>query len=158
ADDRHLGREEPAQLAVRIVEVAADDRVLGADDLACRLETHLGAVRAVVALLRRAGRLVDVERIVGAGLRARLAADARRAVEVDDAVGAALERADRADRDAWRALALVAAQHRERAAHVRMRAVLEVLDPGTERPERDLVLGLARDGARVAADAAAVVD
>src|SRR2546422_4892432 len=56
---------------------------------------------------------VDVEGVVRARLHVRLAADAAARVEVDDPVFAAEERLGRADRDARRVVAVVAAQHRE---------------------------------------------
>src|SRR5207247_2144590 len=91
-------------------------------------------------------------------LHARLAADAARAVEVHDAVGAAGEGDGRADGHARRVVAVIAAQHREVAPRVRPRSLLDVLHPRAERPERDLIFFLARHRARVTADALAVVD
>ena len=54
--------------------------------------------------------------------------------------------------------ALVAAQHGERPAHARKRALFGVLDPRAELAERNVVLGLARHGARVTPDAPRLVD
>ena len=59
---------------------------------------------------------------------------------------------------ARRVVAVVAAQHREVPPHRGERALLDVLHPRPEVPDRHLVLGLARDRAGVAADAAVVVD
>jgi hypothetical protein len=140
------------------VHVAADDRVLGADDLARRFETLLDAVGAEVALLRAAGLLVEVEGVVGAGLHAGLAADADVLVEVDDAVRPLVEGSDRADRHAGGGGALVATQHGEVAADGREGADFGVLHPGPEVAQRDFVLGLAGDRTGVAADAAALVE
>ena len=75
-----------------IVEIAGDDRPLGADDHTGRLEPDLHPVRAVVALRGRVGVGVDVECVVRAGLHAGLAADAAVAVEIDDPVGPPVER------------------------------------------------------------------
>ena len=72
----------------RVVEVADQDRLGRAHDDARRLEPDVDAVRAEVALLRRVVLGVDEDRVVRAGGDARLAADADRLVEVDDAVRA----------------------------------------------------------------------
>ena len=52
---------------------------------------------------------------------------------------------------------MIAAKHREEPASVRIFALFNVLDPGSKRPERHLVLRLAGDSARVAPDAFAMV-
>ena len=142
----------------RIVQIAGDDRLLRADDHARGLEPDLDPVRAVVALGRRPGVRVDVERVVGARLHARLAADAPGAVEVHDAVGAAIERDGRADGHARRRVAVIAPKDGEVAPRVREGSALDVLHPGAERPERDPVLLLAGDRAGVASDASALID
>src|SRR5207245_11310153 len=113
---------------------------------------------AVVALRGRPRVRVDVERVVGTRLHARLTADAAVAVEVEDAVGAAVERDRRAERHARGAVAVVAAEHGEGAPRVRESPPFDVLDPGAEDAEGHLVLLFARHGARVTADAAALVD
>src|SRR5207249_6112285 len=79
-----LGGHELGNPAARIVEIAGDDRALGADDHARGLEADLETVSAVVALGGGLGGGIDVERVVGAGLHARLAADTALAVEVHD--------------------------------------------------------------------------
>src|SRR5256885_15269028 len=73
-------------------------------------------MRAIVALRRRRRLRIDVERIVGTGLHARLAADAAAAVEVDDPVVPTVERDGRANGDAGRRVAVVAPEHGEIAA------------------------------------------
>src|SRR3989442_1203456 len=85
----------------------------GAHDGARGLEADLDPVRAVVALRRGRGIRVDVERVVRAGLHARLAADAAAAVEIHDAVVAPIERDRRANGHTGRGVAVVAAQHGE---------------------------------------------
>src|SRR6185369_2823084 len=132
--------------------------LLGTDDDARRLEPLLHAVGAEVALLDRAELRVQVDRVVRAGLHAGATADADVAVEVDDPVLPLLEGVDRTDRHARRVRAVVAAEHGEVAADLGEAPLLDVLDPGPEAPDRDVVLLLARDRAGVAADAAAVVD
>src|SRR5579864_6507061 len=96
---------------MRIVQVAGQDGLGGADDLTGWLEPDVDAVRAEVALRSRLGDRVDIERVVGAGLHAGLAADAPAAVEVDDAVVPLEEGLCRADSDAGCIVAMVAAQH-----------------------------------------------
>src|SRR5712692_1592474 len=92
-----LACDDPAYPALGVIEIARDDRLLRADDDASGLESHLDPVRAEVALRGRVRLGVNVERVVGAGLHAGLAADAALAVEIDDAVGTAEERKRRAD-------------------------------------------------------------
>src|SRR5438552_54464 len=63
-------------------------------------------------------------------LLAGLAADAHLWIELDDAIGALVHRRDRADADARRVGAVVAARHLEHAPRVGERALLDILDPG----------------------------
>src|SRR5256886_10126828 len=81
-----LARDEPGDPRLGVVEVARDDRLLGADDHARRLEADLHTVGAVVALRRRPRVRIDVERVVGTRLHARFAADAPVALEADEAL------------------------------------------------------------------------
>jgi len=71
-------------------------------------------------------------------------------VEVDDPVVATEQRRRRADLGAGRIVAVIAPQNGEVPARVRERALLDVLHPGAEDPERDLLLLLARDRAGMA--------
>ena len=153
-----LARHDARDRALRIVEVAGDDRLLRADDDARGLEPALDAMRAVVALRRGIRVGVDVQRVVRAALHAGLAADAPVAVEVDDAVVARVEGARGADRHARRALAVVAAEDGEVPPRARPLAALDVLHPRAKRPDGDVVLFLARHRAGVTADAPALVD
>src|SRR5262249_12869566 len=141
-----------------IVEITGHNGLHGADDHAGGLEADLDAMRAVVALGRRLCLGVDVERVVRTGLRARLAADAAISVEVHDAVGAPVESDGGADGDTGGVVAVVAAHHGEVAPRVGEGAFLDVLDPRAVDPEGNLILLLAGDGARVAADAFALID
>ena len=142
-----------ADLRRRVVEVAGDDRVRRAHGHTCRFQPDLDAVVAEVALVGRVRLGVDVDRVVGAGVHARLAPDAPAVVEVDHAVRRAVQRPGRADRDARRVVALVAAHHREGAPGVRELTGLDVLHPRPVHSERHVVLALACDSARVAPDA-----
>ena len=158
ADLGRLGGDEPRDGAAGVVEVAGYDGLDRADHDAGRLEAGLHAMGTVVALGRGVRLGIDVERVVGAGLHARLAADAPRAVEVHDAVRPAVERHRRADRHAGRVIAVIAAHHREVAPRVREHALLDVLHPGAVDAQRDLVLLLAGHRAGVAADTLPLVD
>jgi hypothetical protein len=70
-----------------------------------------------------------------------------------DAVAAFEQRVGRADPDAGSLDALVAQDGEEEAACVREGAFLDCLDPASVHADGDLVLSLARDRARVTADA-----
>ncbi len=150
--------DQACDLARGVAHVARNDGLLRTHHDAGRLEPELRTVGAVVALLGGAGVLVQVERVVGAGLHAGAAADAGVAVEIDDRVRPLVQGDDRADLDAGRLVAVIAAQHREVAPHLREGALLDVLHPGSEVSDRDLVFRLARHRARMAADALSMVD
>src|SRR5262245_29086064 len=113
---------------------------------------------AVVALGRRLRLRIDVERVVGTGLHARLAADAAVAVEVHDPVGAPVKSDGGADGDARGVVAVIAAHHGEIAPRVGEGALLDVLDPRAVDPEGNLVLLLAGIGGTVGAVACPLID
>ena len=141
-----------------VVQVA-EDAALGRTDADARgLELVLDPVRAEVALLRGPGVRIDEELIVGAGFHAGAAADAGRAVEIDDPVAPLEERIGRADADARGFVALVAQNGEEQPLRVRERSLLDRLDPAAVHADRDLVLGLARDRAGMTADALSQID
>ncbi|OLD63633.1 MAG: hypothetical protein AUF65_01765 [Chloroflexi bacterium 13_1_20CM_50_12] len=121
------------------MHIARDDGSLRADDHAGRFQAKLRAVRAVVALGSRMRVGVDIERIIGAGLHAGFAADTATGIEIDDAVLAFVERARRANSDAWRVIAVIAAVHQEIAAGIGELAPLDVLDPRSIHPDGDMM-------------------
>ena len=145
-------------LGARLVQVADQNRLDGTDHHAGRLQPDVEPVRAEVALLGRVILGVDEDRVVGTGRDAGFAAYADRLVEVDDPVRTAEHGTGRAGRRARSPLALVAARDLECAAGLGKHAHVHVLDVGTSHGERHLVLGLARRGAGMAADAAVMVD
>ncbi len=153
-----LAGEDLGDLGLGIVHVPGDDRVGRADDGAGGFEAHVEAVGAVVALRGGVRLRVDVDRVVGAGLHAGLAPDAGILVELHDPVVALIHRPGRTDPHARRVRAVVAAGDLEVPLVVRVGPGLGVLHPGAVDAEGDLVLALARRGARVAADAGAIVD
>ena len=99
-----------------------------------------------------------IERVVRAGLRTRLAADAAVVVEIDNPVWSRIERGDRTDLHAGCGGAVVTALNGEQAASVRIDTFLDVLDPGAVHTQRHVVLGLTRHGAGMTADALAVIN
>src|SRR5690606_4232984 len=112
---------------------------------------------AEVALLGRARVGVDEQLIVRARRHARAAADARLAVEVDDAVAPFEQRVRRTDRHARRIVALIAEDGEEEARRVGETPLLDGLDPAAVHADRNLVLRLAGDRAGMTADALAKV-
>ena len=115
-------------------------------------------MRAEVALLGGVRVWIDVERVIRTSLHARLAADAPPAVEVHDAVIEPEQRRHRTDRDARCVLAVIAAKNGEEAPGVGVLAFFDLLHPRSKGTEGNVVFRLARDSARVAADAFSVVD
>src|SRR5215472_16081770 len=128
------------------------------DDHTCGLQSHVHPMSAEMALGGGSAVRVDVDGIVGAGLQAGLAADAEIRVELDDPTVAPVHRRRRADRHAGRPRAVIAASDLKVAPGLREDPLLDILDPGAVNAERDLVLRLTRGGARMTADALAVVD
>jgi hypothetical protein len=91
-------------------------------------------------------------------LHAALAPDAAVAVEVDDAVGAAVKRAGRADLNAGSCVAMIAAHDPEMAAGVRELALLDVLYPGAKHADGYVILFLARHRAGMTPDASILIE
>src|SRR5581483_1529200 len=153
-----LAGERLCDLTGGVLEVAGDDRLRRTDDDARREQAAVGTVRAVVALGSRMAARVNVERVVGTSLHARLAADAAVGVEIDDAIRPLVERHRWADLDTRRILAMLAPLDRKVPPRIGKGALLDVFDPGSEHTERHVVLGLAGHRAGVAANALALVD
>src|SRR5579859_4254218 len=153
-----LAGQQLRDLAVTGVEISRDDGVLRADHNTGRLQSNFGAVGAEMAFGRGAFVRIDVDGIVWAGLHAGFAPDTSLGAEINDAVFALVHRGHRTDRDAGRILAMIAARDLKDAAGVGESSLLDVLHPGAVHGERDVVLGLARHRAGVAADALAVID
>ena len=153
-----VARDDLIDFAVGIIEIANGDCLGWAHDLARRLQAYLDPVVAHIAFVCRIGLGVDVERIVGAGIHARLASDAVVVLEVNDTVVGPEERIRRAYRHTRCVLALVATHHRKFACNVGERARLDVLDPRPVHPQRHVVFTLAGDGAGMAANAVVAVE
>jgi len=90
-------------------------------------------------------------------LHARLATDAAVPVEVHDTVVAAEQSRHRANRYARSVFAVIASEHRKEPASVGEFALLDVLYPRPKGTKRNFVLRFARNCARVAADAFAMI-
>ena len=153
-----VAADQLADLRRRVVEIPDDDRFGRAHDLTRRFEVLLQPVVAHVALVRGVRFWVDVERVVGASVHARLAANAIVVLEVNDAVVRTEQRRCRADGHAWRIVALVASHHIELAGDIGERTGLDVLHPRSIDAERHVVLTLASNGARMASNAVIAVE
>ncbi len=146
------------RFGIGIIEIAGNDRLHRADDDTGRFESLFDSVGAEVAFLYRAEIIVEIQRIVGARLHTRAATDAGVAIHVDNSIRAFLKRVDGTDRDAGRVGALVAPKYGKVPADIRELTDLSVLDRRPEVADRNVVLGLASDGAGVAAYAPRLID
>lgn len=100
---------------------------------------------------------VDENRVVRARSHARLATDADRFIEINDAVSAFEHRRRRARRHTRRMSALIAARHLMRASSLRKLSDINMLDVGARHGERHFVFGFAGGRAGVTTDAARMV-
>jgi hypothetical protein len=91
-------------------------------------------------------------------LHARFASDTAAAVEVNDAVISAKQRARRADLNTGGIVAVIAAHNAEVAAGMREFTLLDILDPRPEHSHRNTVLFFAGNRAGVTTDTTVVVD
>jgi hypothetical protein len=121
-------------------------------------ESHVNAMRAESAFGGSVCLGVEVNRVVRAGLHTGFASDADAWVKLDDAVIALIHRSDRTDAHAWGIGAMIAARHLKAAAHIRIRARLDILDPRPIHTQWHLILRLARGAACVTADALTLVN
>ena len=126
--------------------------------IACVGHTTSHARRIEITFRRGATIGIDVERVIRARLHARLTADAALVIEVNDAVGAAKQRHRRANLDARRVVAVIAAQHRKVASGVWIDTLLDVFDPGPVNSHRDVMFFLTGNRAGMTADAAMLID
>ena len=146
------------RFGIRIIEIAGNDRLHRADDDTGRFEPFFDSVGAEMAFLDGAKIIVEIQRIVGAGLHTCAATDAGVAIDVDNSIRAFLKRVDGTDRDAGRIGTLVAPEYGEVPAYVGELTEFGVLDRRPEVADRNVVLGCAGDGAGVAADAPRLID
>ena len=125
---------------------------------ASRLQADVHPLCAVVALGGGVGIGVNVEGVVGAGLHARLTADAAVLVKVHDAIGPEVERLHGTDFHAGGVGAVVAAHDGEQAAGMGEFAFLHLFHPSPKDTYGYVVFGLASRGAGVAANTLSVVN
>jgi hypothetical protein len=157
SDSRLFGGYEVRELRRWIVHITRDDCLHRTNDYTGRLELCLYSMRAEVTLLSGVCVGIDIKRVVGTGLHARLTTDAAVAVKIDDAVVSPEQRSNRTYRNAGSIVAVIAPQDGKEPVSVGILALLNVLDPGSESAKGDFVFGFTGDGARVTANAFAMV-
>src|SRR5262249_48961689 len=89
---------------------------------------------------------------------ARAAPDTCVAMQIDDAIVAPVERTRRTDPDARRGVALIAEDREEQPPGRRERPLLDRFHPAAIDADRNVVLRLARDRARMTPDAFSKID
>ena len=136
-------RERSTNLSVRIIHIAGNDRMLGADHDTGGFEANIQAVGAVVALGSRSRVRVHVNGVVRTSLQAGLAPNADVPVEFDDSVRSLVHRSDGANPNAGRILTVIAPRDLKMPGDVGERPRFDALDPGPIDPERDAVFALA---------------
>ena len=142
-----------ADLRRWVVEVANDDRLGRTHDLTRRFEVLFETVVAHVALVRSVGLRVDVQRVVGARVHARLTTNAIVVLEIDHTVVGAKQRRGWADRHARCVFTLIAPHHVELARYIGKRTRLDVFHPRAVYAKWNVMFALASNGAGVAANA-----
>jgi hypothetical protein len=115
-------------------------------------------MRAEIAFSRGVVVGIDIKRIVGTSLHAGLATDAAPVVEIHDSIGAPIESTRGTDYRAGGVIAVVAPHYAEVTRSVRKLALLDVLDPGAENTNWDLVFFFTRDRTSVTPDATVLID
>src|SRR5579864_3579310 len=128
------------------------------NDYAGGFQPDFSSMCTEVALRRGAFFGINVNGVVRAGLHAGFAADTSFRTEVDDPVLALVHRGHRTDRHARRIFAVITSSHLKHAPGIRKNTLLYIFHPRAVYRERHMVLGLARHGARVAADALPIVN
>lgn len=101
---------------------------------------------------------VNVQRVVRTRLHTRFASNAAPVIEIDDPVSTRVQRGYRTNFNTRRVVALVAAHDREQPTRIWKLAFLDVLNPGPIYSDRHIMFRFAGHRARMASDAAAVVD
>ena len=91
-------------------------------------------------------------------MHACLAADAATVVEIYDAVVPPVQGGGGTDRRTRSVIAMIAPHHPKVTRCMRELALFDVFYPGTKNANGDLVFLFTRNGARVAADAAVLID
>ena len=95
------------------MHIPRDDRMFRADGNTRRLQPDLDAMGTIVALGSRLTVGIDVERIIGARLHARLTTNTAARVEIDDAIAALKESPSRTNSDTGGISAVIAAVNKK---------------------------------------------
>ena len=132
--------------------------MFGADNNTGRFESYIQTMSTESAFRGSVRFRIEIDRVVGAGLHAGFAADANGWIELDNTVITLIHRGDGADAHTGRVDAVVTARDLKAAAHIRVRARLNIFDPSTVHPKRHLVLRLARSRTSVTPDTLALVN
>jgi len=140
------------------MHIARDDRMFRADGNTRRLQPDLDAMGTIVALGSRLTVGINVERVIGARLHARLTANTAARVEIDDAIAALKESPSRTNSDTGGISAVIAAVNKKIAPRIGKLALLDVLYPRAVNPDRNIVFGLTSHGTGMTADAFALVN
>jgi hypothetical protein len=115
-------------------------------------------VGAKVAFSGRVSLRVDINRVVRTCLHAGLTADAAGVIKVDDPIEPLEKSLGRADLDAWRVFAVVAAKDRKEPSSIGKFPLFNVFDPGAVDAEWNLILLFAGHGAGVATNASLLIN
>ena len=156
--DHGIGRHNLGNLAVGIIDVSEDPGLSQTGLHAGGFQALVHAVVTEETFLYNLSQGIDVPHIVRTGGHAIHASDASVLVYSDNAVRAYVGCTDRAVAVTDGIGTVVTEGGKELAAHIRIPAFFNDLDPGSELSQRDLVLALAGDRTTVAADAVPEVD
>src|SRR5579859_1029769 len=141
-----------------ILHIARDNGAFRTDHHAGWLQAKFGAMRAIVALGGGMAVWVNIERIIGAGLHTRFAANTAIGVKINDAILPLIQSAGRADLDAGSVITMIAAVDQEIAARVGEFSALDILHPGAIDTDRYIVFGFTGNCTGVTANALALVN
>ena len=150
--------DDARDFRITVVHIANQYCFCRANDNARGLKPYIDAMGAEIALFSGMIFRIYEYRIVRTRSHTCLAADANRFVKVDDAILPLEHRGGGTSGDAGSVGTLVTARHLMRAARLRERANINVLNIGPRGGDGHDVLGLARSRTRMAPDAARVVN
>jgi hypothetical protein len=113
---------------------------------------------AEITLLRRVAIRIDVECIIRTRLHTRLTPDAATIIKIHNAIVAFEERRGRTDGYAGRVNAMITAQHRKKAACLRVLTLFNVFNPGAISADWYFVFRFAGNRAGMATNTFAMVN
>jgi len=132
--------------------------MLGANVNTGRFEPDIDTMRTVITLCSSMLSRLHVKGVIWASLRTRFAADTSSAVKIDDPIVACKQRSDRAYLNTRSIGAVVTPHYRKEPPGIGKRPLFNVLYPRSVNTDRHVVLGLARNCTRMAADTFSVID